>query len=178
MITYKKADTSNELKQILSLQQQNLPNSISQKEKETEGFLTVEHDFNILNQLNEVCPHIIAKEGKKLAGYVLCMHPKFADSIDVLKPMFKVLDNLKTPINSYIVMGQVCVDKAYRKSGVFRRLYDKMLETTSSDFDAIVTEVDATNNRSLEAHLAIGFKQLTTHEADGKKWQLIYLGEL
>ena len=77
--------------------------------------------------------------------------------------------------NKYIIMGQVCVDKAYRQQGVFRKLYDKMQEETSKDFDSILTEVDATNIRSLRAHYAIGFKTLTKYKGDGRDWELIYL---
>jgi hypothetical protein len=50
-----------------------------------------------------------------------------------------------------------------------------MKETTSPEFDAIVTEVYATNMRSLEAHYAIGFKTFSKHTTNDRDWFSIYL---
>jgi predicted GNAT superfamily acetyltransferase len=175
MIQYKTASSSEELYQILALQKANLPISISSEEKDQEGFLTVHHDFDILKRMNNVCPHIIALDKNVLAGYTLCMHIKFGEEIEILKSMFAEIENRKVPFKTYIIMGQVCVAKGYRKQGVFRKLYTKMKEITSPEFDAIVTEVDASNRRSLEAHYAIGFKTLSKHSANDRDWVLIYL---
>ena len=175
MIQYKTASTKQELEQILRLQKKNLPASLSSKEKQNEGFVTVHHDFDLLKRMNEVCPHIIAKQGSQVVGYALCMHPKFEDEIEVLKSMFSEITKALKPKSTYIVMGQVCIDKDYRRLGVFRQLYNKMKEVTSREFDAIVTEVDATNTRSLQAHYAIGFRTLLKYQGDGRNWELIYL---
>ena len=175
MITYKKVTTTHELFQILELQEKNLPASISFEEKVIEGFLTVQHDFNLLNLMNDVCPHIIAKDGEQLVGYALCMHPKFENKIDLLKPMFREIKNIIKPFKTYVVMGQICVNKAYRRQGVFRNLYSKMQELTKTEFDCIITEVDITNRRSLQAHYAIGFKILSKYKSNDRTWELIFL---
>tara|TARA_R110002051_G_scaffold247426_1_gene306996 strand:- start:2044 stop:2577 length:534 start_codon:yes stop_codon:yes gene_type:complete len=167
--------TEDELEQILALQQANLLTNISPEEKEKEGFITVEHNFNILNQMNEVCPHIIAKDGDTVAGYALCMHPMFADKIEILKPMFKEIDAAVPKDEKYIAMGQICVDKNYRNQGIFRRLYNAMKANVQPEFDSIITEVDAKNTRSLQAHYAIGFKELKTYFSDDRDWVLISL---
>ena len=85
MIRYKRASRKDELEQILKLQQDNLPSVVSEEIKKTEGFVTVHHDFDILNKMNEVCPHIIATSDEKVVGYTLCMHPKFGDDSRVCK---------------------------------------------------------------------------------------------
>ena len=175
MIQYKTVSTKDELEQILRLQKTNLPTSLSSEEKKKEGFVTVDHDFDLLKLMNEACPHIIATQGTEVVGYTLCMHPKFGDEIEVLKSMFAEIGNISKPFNSFVIMGQVCVDKDYRKQGLFRKLYNKMQEETSKRFDAIITEVDATNQRSLKAHYAIGFKTLSKYKGDGRDWELIYL---
>jgi len=175
MITYKTVTNLKELEQILVLQKANLPSSISSEEKASEGFLTVNHNLDLLKKMNDVCPHIIAKYKEEVIGYALCMHPKFKNEIDVLKSMFMEVENSVKPFISFIIMGQVCVDKYFRKQGVFRNLYGKMQQETSKDFDSIVTEVDATNARSLQAHYGIGFKTLSKYKGDGRDWELIYL---
>ncbi|MBU2975239.1 GNAT family N-acetyltransferase [Zobellia sp. B3R18] len=167
--------TDSELKQILALQKKNLSSTLSPKEKALEGFVTVEHTFEVLKAMNDVCPHIIAKSGSLVVGYALCMHPKFADEIQVLKPMFTQIESVIPKPENYMVMGQICIDKAFRKQGIFRKLYETMQTETRENFNSIITEVDATNTRSLIAHYAIGFNELQTYESAGQKWVIVLL---
>ncbi|WP_136466646.1 GNAT family N-acetyltransferase [Flagellimonas onchidii] len=175
MIRYTQASTIDHLEQILDLQQQNLPKNLTVKEKELEGFLTVEHSFSILKEMNDECGHIIALDDEKVVAYALCMHPKFAESIKVLKPMFHEINNVVRDKGNYMVMGQICVAKSHRGKGLFRSLYKTMKEKLPNGFDTIITEVDAHNKRSLRAHRAIGFKELKRYYSDEKEWVLIVL---
>lgn len=175
MVTYKRATDASELKQILELQQRNLFAKVSVEEQHKEGFLTVSHSFGLLKKMNAVCPHIIAKAKDEVVGYTLCMHPKFSNEIEILKPMFLEIETIIPKIENYIIMGQVCVDKNYRKKGVFRNLYQNMSEFLKPEFDSIITEVDAKNTRSLKAHYAVGFKLLKSHISGGQDWELIIL---
>ncbi|MBP2831347.1 GNAT family N-acetyltransferase [Aquimarina sp. U1-2] len=172
-ITYTITYSIDELKQILKLQQNNLPASISKIEKEKEGFVTVQHDLDTLRKMHHLEPHIIAKDGNNVIGYALSMVRSFKDDIDILKPMFVKIDNLLHTDTSYIVMGQVCIDKDFRKQGVFRGLYHKMQEELRNKYDVLITEVAADNTRSLNAHYAIGFTDLLVYEADGVMWHLL-----
>ena len=176
MIDYKRASQKNELEQILQLQRDNLPTVVSEEIKKTEGFVTVHHDFDILNRMNEACPHIIAVINEKVVGYALCMHPDFGDEIEVLKPMFAQLKQILGPEETYITMGQICIDKAYRRQGIFRKLYNYMIQELKPEFGCIITEVDAKNMRSLEAHYAVGFELLSRYASGGQDWELIRLG--
>lgn len=175
MVTYKRATDASELKQILELQQRNLFARISVEEQHKEGFLTVSHSFELLKKMNAVCPHIIAIANNKVVAYMLCMHPKFSNEIEILKPMFLEIETVIPKIENYIIMGQVCVAKNYREKGVFRKLYETMSDSLKPEFDAIITEVDAKNIRSLNAHYAIGFKHLKSYNSVGQDWELIIL---
>lgn len=174
VIFYKCASTKEELEQILILQQINLSTSVSYEEKINEGFVTVRHTMKILSRMNNLIPHIIAKEEEKVVGYALCMHPDFAKDIAVLKPMFSKIKSIIKKDKKYIVMGQICIDKVYRKKGIFRMLYITMKNSIAPNYSTIITEVDVTNSRSLQAHYAIGFKTLITYQAEGHQWELIY----
>ena len=174
-LTYGIAQTAEELAGILSLQKKNLRAVVSNEDREKEGFLTVSHNLQILTEMNNSCPHVIAKHANQVVGYTLCMHPKFGDKIPVLRPMFREIEALDEKVEKYIVMGQVCIDKDYRGLGVFRKLYETMRQQVSSSFTTIITEVDATNTRSLNAHYAVGFSLLTTHRSHGQDWHLVAL---
>ena len=175
MVVYKQAESLKELEQILDLQQRNLPKNISQEESTKEGFVTVEHTLDLLKSMNDVCGHIIAVDDGQVVGYALCMHPQFANDIEVLRPMFQEIDKtIKGQVN-YMAMGQICVAKSHRGQGVFRKLYQTMQEKLPEGFDTIITEVDGKNKRSLAAHTAIGFTTLTIYHSDGKEWHIIML---
>lgn len=173
-IKYTTASTDSELQQIITLQTLNLPVTISENEMKKEGFVTVKHDIELLTKMNQKQPHIIAKKEDAVVGYALCMIKEFKNDIDVLKPMFDKIDNELPDNGSYIVMGQVCVDKSFRKQGIFRGLYHKMRDELQSTYDFLITEVAAKNQRSLHAHYAIGFKDLLVYTTeDNITWHLI-----
>lgn len=175
MVTYKRADNSDELVQILELQRVNLNFQLLEEEKEQDGFVTVAHDFETLSAMNSECSHIIAVANSRVIGYALSMHPKFSDKIDILKPMFTEIDKVTPILKDYMVMGQICIAKEYRKKGVFRKLYKTMRRDLTPKYTSIITEVDSRNSRSLSAHYAVGFTLLKSYFSEGRQWELIIL---
>lgn len=177
MVVFKRVAKAEELDQILRLQKDNLFDSVTPEDKVSEGFLTVKHDLDLLTRMNNVCPHIIAKSGESVVGYALCMHPDFSNEIEVLWPMFAEIDRhvSRSELSPFIIMGQICIDKAYRKQGIFRMLYETMQGAVQPNFKNIITEVDAKNIRSLQAHYAVGFEKLSSYQSGGQEWELIVL---
>ncbi len=174
-ITYHRAETTEDLKAILKLQKNNLPNALTEHEKKKEGFLTVQHDFELLKRMNVACAHCIAKHGDEVVGYALSMLPSFKNELPLLISMFDEVESIVPKSTRYIVMGQICVAKSMRGQGVFRGLYNYMAQELKTNFDAIITEVDAANTRSSNAHKAVGFELLKAHEANNRLWELIIL---
>jgi len=172
-IQYTISKTTDELLQILTLQEMNLKSSVASTEIVQEGFVTVHHDLDLLTRMNDACPHIIAKDGNKVVGYALSMTENFKDEVSVLRPMFSELEG--NNIQNFITMGQICVSKTHRKQGIFRGLYEAMKKASHPTYYTIVTEVDATNNRSLGAHYAVGFEKICTYHSLGQDWELISL---
>lgn len=175
MIIFKQVSEKSELGQILELQQKNLNTALEASERKQEGFVTVAHTFDMIKDMNKACPHIVALSYGQVVGYALCMHPKFADTIDVLKPMFHEINKTLPKIENYLVMGQICIAKAYRRQGIFRKLYETMQNSIISNYKCIITEVDSTNTRSIAAHYAVGFKHLQSYQCGERHWELIIL---
>lgn len=179
MIQYCTADTEDDLRQILSLQQQNTEAAISSQEARSQGFVTVKHDFELLNALNEPYPHIIAKDADQVVGYTLVMLRKFATEIPVLIPMFEQVDGIVyegmlLKDSAYFVMGQVCIAKDYRGQGLFRGLYHKMREEMADKFDYLITEVATRNTRSMAAHRKVGFDTAKIYTSEeGEEWAVV-----
>jgi ribosomal protein S18 acetylase RimI-like enzyme len=173
-IIYKRAETIGELNQILELQYANIPSVISKEEKQQEGFVTVHHSFENLKEMNDKCAHIIAVSKERVIGYALCMLKEFKKEIEVLQPMFKQIDSHLKKDEAYVVMGQICIYKRFRKQGIFRGLYQFMKDQLQSDYKVIVTEVDITNTRSINAHRAIGFNTLYSYCSNHENWEILY----
>jgi GNAT superfamily N-acetyltransferase len=172
-IIYKRATTLAELEQIRTLQLQNSSENISSEEKLQEGFVTVQHSVALLEQMNSACAHIIAKDHDIVVGFALVMLSSFRNEIEVLIPMFERIDELVPKDKTYVVMGQICVDKNYRKQGIFRNLYEFYKEELQDKYEYLVTEIATTNLRSMQAHDSIGFKVICIYEEDGIEWNII-----
>lgn len=171
--------TDEQIYQMIKLQQENLPAKLSVEELRQQCFVTVVHDFSILKRMNETGHHVIAKDGDNVIGYALVMLPQFSNEIEILKPMFEKLGLVNwngKVLNKYrhFVMGQVCIHKAYRGLGIFDKLYLGLRDQMRDDFDLCITEVATRNQRSLKAHLRVGFST-ALHYADpgGEDWELI-----
>jgi ribosomal protein S18 acetylase RimI-like enzyme len=159
-VSYSLSKTTDELRGILDLQQRNLKSKLSSDEIAKEGFVTLQHDMHILKSMNDACPHHIAKDGERIVGYALSMQKEFREDIELLRPMFQKIDVLAPNVN-YITMGQICIDKEYRGQGIFRGLYQFMQSQLNTKFDVLITEVSKHNLRSLNAHKAVGFENLS-----------------
>ncbi len=175
---YDTASNKCDLEAILTLQAENLPAALSEFQMAKEGFVTVHHNRQILSDMSKPYCHIVARDHDLLAGYALVMLKKFAKDIPVLVPMSEELETavfngeLICELN-YVLMGQICVAKAYRRQGVFNGLYNKMKSTLRSNFDYIVTEVDIKNQPSIRAHQSIGFECVREYISDDKTWNLL-----
>lgn len=178
-IQYRNAEMDTEIQQILDLQQQNLSSAISRQEAIEQGFLSVKHDFDLLKEMNEQEPHVIAVDGQAVVGYALAMPKIFKSRIPILKPLFEKIDQLHyaghlLKQKNYIIMGQVCVAKSHRGQGVFDGLYQQFRQQMQHQFDFIITEVATRNKRSRRAHQRIGFKDLELYQApNGEEWAIV-----
>ena len=179
MITYETAKSDQDLQAILNLQAKNLPINISPEEAKAQGFVTLQHDFDLLKKMNHPYGHIIAKDGDEVVAYALTMLRTWKDEIPLLVPMFENIDKINyggvlLQDAKYFTMGQVCVAKSQRGKGVFKGLYEKMKTEMEGEFDYLITEIAARNLRSLRAHAKVGFEEIKRHTPEGdEEWVIV-----
>lgn len=179
MIHYATAESDEDLEGILLLQKANLKKSLPAHEAETQGFVTVEHNFELLKKLNDKERHIVAKNGNAVVGYALSMTKDARLDIPILYPMFEAFDRLlyrgkRISDYEYVVVGQVCVDKNYRGRGVFDECYQAYRRHHEKKYDFAITEIADANLRSLNAHKRIGFAELASYIApDDATWVVV-----
>jgi L-amino acid N-acyltransferase YncA len=179
VIVYTTASSPSDLEGILSLQQANLAERLSAQDMRQQGFVTVMHSYGQLAALNEVAQHVVAKDAERVVGYLLAMTPAARDLLPVLIPMFMKFDELRFNGKaiadlSYIVVGQACIDRPYRGTGVLERCYTLYRERYAMRYDFAITEIATENPRSLAAHKRIGFNAIGTYKApDGVDWTIV-----
>lgn len=179
MIIYTTAQKNSDLEGILTLQRANLRFKLSPEEMASQGFVTVVHSLANLRKMNEIEPHIIAKQHDRVIAYLLAMTPASQDDIPILKPLFQSFDSIyyKNKLVAsyrYIVVGQVCVDKELRGMGVLDKCYQVYKAELQPRYDFAITEIATKNIRSLNAHRRIGFHELHRYTApDGEEWSIV-----
>ncbi|WP_345955538.1 hypothetical protein [Mucilaginibacter sp. PAMB04168] len=178
IIALETAKSVQQFEQILKLQKSNHRDSLSPAQQIAEGFVYAQYNLHTLQQLSEFEAQIIATDGKKVIGYNLAISTQLVSKLPDLKSMFYAFDQttyqgrlLRT--YSYVVGGQVCVDKGYRGQGLLRRMYNEMKTLGNGRYELCVTDVSQRNTRSLQAHLNIGFVVAGTYEHDGEIWHTV-----
>jgi len=179
MIVYTTAKTNEDIVQILELQKCNLPKNLTDEQKASEGFVTVIHSFDTLKRMNTIEQSIIAKEGERVIGYLLAMTRKSRNAIPVLIPMFNIFDNVgycnkKISQYKYIVVGQVCIARAWRGQGILDNSYAEYKKQFRGKYDFAITEIHEKNKRSLNAHKRIGFETVHHYQdPQGDEWNVV-----
>jgi ribosomal protein S18 acetylase RimI-like enzyme len=178
MLISKAVDTNEELQQILDLQKKYLAGTNSSAEEKEQGFVTVQHTLQKLEQMHALAPSIIVKDGEHVIAYALVMLNDAGHLIPELQSMFQLFNRLtykNQPLNfyRYYVMGQICVDKAYRGQGVFEMLYAKHKELMQGKYNFVITEIATRNTRSIRAHEKIGFELLHRFTDEKEEWDVV-----
>ena len=168
-------NNTEELQQILDLQQQNLPKNISAEELRSQGFVTFQHDLETLQQFHQMAPSVIVKDDEKVIAYALTVVNEARHIFPPMKSMFVLLETLQwkgKPFHDfrYYEMGQICVAKEYRGKGVFEMLYQQHKRSYSHKFDLLVTQISTKNHRSLRAHKKVGFETAVVEKDELDEW--------
>jgi len=178
-IKYTTARNDQHLFGILDLQRRNLATVVDPDEKSREGFVTVQHHIGDLRKMNAIEKQVIALDNDQVVAYLLVMTRASRNDIPVLVPMFDMIEALSyrgEPLAtcSYVVVGQACVGKGYRGKGTFDAIYRYYLECFRDRYRYVITEIDATNVRSLRAHNRVGFHTIHEYTApDGVVWNIV-----
>ena len=179
MIQFSLSASISDLLGILTLQQENLLSLLSEEEKRDQGFVTVQHTQEQLERMHEITPHVLAKIEAEIVGYVLAMTLDSRNLVPSLIPLFMnfeklVLRGKKVIDYQPMVIGQVCVAKSQRGTGLIDKLYAAYREKYAPNYDFAITSVALSNYRSLAAHQRIGFKIIHTFQDSLNPWAIVY----
>lgn len=178
MVSLELSDAVTDLEQIIALQRLNHPTVVSSDTWATQGFVTMEYTVQQLQTMSGEYRHVVAKHKDAVVGYALIMLKDHRASFPFLESMFQdieagVYQGKPLQESRYFVMGQVCVAKEFRGTGLFKKLYHALREQMRSDFDYVLTEVSAKNGKSMRAHQHLGFENIKPEETGSSEWKVI-----
>ncbi len=170
--------TADEIEQIHRLNMLNYRKNVTPEEKEKEGFVSWEYPVALLQQLQNIAPHVIVKDGDIVVAYALVATKEATPFHKDLKTMFDHLAGLyyrgkQLSDYNFYCMGQVCIDKAYRGKGVFAMLYQHHKTLYQQRFDMLITEISPANPRSQKAHEKVGFKTIYNYRDTMDEWNVV-----
>ncbi|AQG78192.1 GNAT family N-acetyltransferase [Spirosoma montaniterrae] len=180
MITITLAQTDDDLRGILTLQQQNQVKNISPESQSRDGFVTLLYTLDQMQVMHAAGPSVLAKDEDRVVGYAITAMPAVRDAVPELESLFNLCETLPykgKPISqyAYYLMGQVCVADGYRGQGLFDKLYAHHRATYGNRHQLLVTDISTRNTRSLRAHERVGFQKV--HEFyepnAGETWQVV-----
>ncbi|SNR59716.1 GNAT family N-acetyltransferase [Hymenobacter mucosus] len=142
---------------VLALHQKYQIATIAEEDK-PDGFVTTAFTREQLTQLIQAEHGLsIATHGGQVVAYVMAASwqfwsrwPIFASMIEDLPALTYAGQQLSTE-NSY-QYGPICIDKAYRGSGVLEKIFDFSREQMSARYPVLVTFINRINTRSYTAH--------------------------
>lgn len=178
MIEITRVSSPSEIIGIRDLQALNLKQNISAEEAIDQGFLTAAYTLDYLQEMNSICPSIIAKDNDKVVGYALVATKDIRNGHDLLKDLFDAIDKSKykgillRDVN-YVVVGQLCVAKEYRGQDLVQKLYGHFKDSLSKEFTYLVTDIAQANARSLKAHQKRGFQVINELMYGGFGWDIV-----
>mmetsp|Transcript_31356 Transcript_31356/g.100325 ORF Transcript_31356/g.100325 Transcript_31356/m.100325 type:complete len:267 (+) Transcript_31356:105-905(+) len=168
---------------IRSLQQENTVTTSSGRltpsEAAAEGFVTLQHEEIWLHQLSEMAPQAVAlasdSGSEAVIAYSLTVspstlrrdrRPESRELCTIYEPFFSMIESLQwrgaaLTEADYVLGGQCCVAKSYRRQGLMTALYDAQAAALAqTGVSAIATAIDLANVPSVRAHMAAGFVEI------------------
>ena len=179
MVHLSLSQSTSELEGILSLQRENLLTILSEEDKAAQGFVTIPHTLDQLEAMHSIAPHVLAKVNEQVVGYVLAMTLASRRVVPMMASLFENFDELEVAgkkVTAYqpMVVGQVCVGKTQRGTGVFDQLYAAYRAQYAATHDFAITSIALTNYRSMAAHQRVGFKVIHRFEDSIQPWAIVF----
>ena len=163
---------------ILRLQSDNFIANLSEEDRK-EGFLSAEFSREQVAKLAEDLGTSIATVDAKVAAFLCAFRNEFNHGSPVIAKMLDAYPSVRfdgKPLSSHnsYIYGPVCVDRAYRRRGLLRGLYEAQKQDLAGKFDIGVAFVSRRNPHSLNAHIAgLGMSEVGDFELKGNVYVIL-----
>jgi hypothetical protein len=170
-----------EIDGVLQLHAKYQIDTIAEEDKK-DGFVTTSFTRGqMMRLIEEENGLFIAKANDCIVGYAMAASWQFWSAWPIFSYMISrmgdlELDGAKRNVANSYQYGPVCIDKAYRGTGLLEKLFEFSVETMSKRYDMLVTFINKNNPRSFKAHTQkIGLTVIGEFEFNGNQYyELVY----
>jgi hypothetical protein len=153
---YIKNATNEDIEGILSLQAKYLLANTPENEREN-GFVTTPFTTEQIENIIDQEGLFIATIDNKVIAYAFAGSWEYFSQWAIFPFMTTrlsnySLDNEEVTINNSFQYGPICIDSAYRGSGLFQQLFESMRIAMNKRYPNGITFINQINKRSYEAH--------------------------
>jgi predicted GNAT superfamily acetyltransferase len=158
---------------IVRLQSANYIGNLALEDRD-QGFLSAEFTPEQISAMAGDLGVMVAADSKNsILGYLCAFRYDFNHRSPVVAKMLEtfpraVFDGLPLSAYNTFIYGPVCIDRAQRRRGLLRGLYEALKQEIAGQFDVGVAFVAQTNPHSLQAHVAgLGMTEVGEFEVKG-----------
>jgi predicted GNAT superfamily acetyltransferase len=148
-------------------------------DERAEGFLSAVFTLEQTAAMAEDLGTTLAIVDGNLAGFLCAFRNDFDHGSPVVAKMIESYDrmrfdgNLLSEYRSY-AYGPVCIDRAYRRKGLLRGLYQEQKRELAGRFEVGVALIARDNPHSMRAHvLGLGMSEVGEFEVNGKRFATV-----
>ncbi|MCI5055944.1 MAG: GNAT family N-acetyltransferase [Flavobacteriales bacterium] len=144
-----------DIKNVIKLQSKYLFSNLNDDERKN-GFVTTPFTVEQIQAIIEQNGLFVAEDDKEIIGYAFAGNWNYFKQWQIFQLMisrFSKLDfKVKVNEENSFQYGPICIDKAYRRSGLFQRLFEEMRLEFRNRYNTSITFINAQNPVSLHAH--------------------------
>jgi len=170
-VTYRRAIAA-DYGAIVRLNAANFIANLSEEERR-DGFLSAVFTLEQTAAMAEDLGTTVAIVDGRLAGFLCAFRNDFDHGSPVVAKMIESYERLRFDgklLNAYksYAYGPVCIDRAYRRHGLLRGLYQQQKRELAGRFEVGVALIARTNQHSLDAHVhGLGMADVGSFEVNG-----------
>lgn len=163
---------------ILRLQSANFIGNLSLEERQ-EGFLSAEFTPRQVAEIAEDLGTTIACVDGAVVAFLCAFRNEFNHGSPVVSKMLESYHRVEfdgKALSSYesYIYGPVCIDRAYRRRGLLRGLYETQKQELAGRFELGVALVSRRNPYSLTAHVAgLGMTEVGDFELNSNVYVIL-----
>jgi len=157
---------------IVRLNAANFIANLSEEERR-DGFLSAVFTLEQTAAMAEDLGTTVAIVDGQLAGFLCAFRNDFDHGSSVVAKMIESYERLSFEgklLNAYesYAYGPVCIDRAHRRKGLLRGLYQEQKRELAGRFEVGVALIARTNQHSIDAHVAgLGMTDVGSFEVNG-----------
>ena len=164
--------------EIVELNSDNFVANLAAEDRR-DGFLSAQFTLEQTAAIAADLGTMVAIVDGHVAGFLCAMRNEFDHGSPVVAKMVESYDRMRfegKPLSEYrsYIYGPVCIDRAHRRKGLLRGLFEAQKQDLTSQFEIGVALIARNNPHSFKAHVAgLGMIEAGDFEVNGNRFATV-----